>query len=89
MHSFLNSATPDSERQREPWPFGHASRTTFNNLQPSKTFNLQKPSTFKNLQPSKTFNLQKPSTFKNLQPSTIFNLQQSSTFNNLGEQSLQ
>ncbi|NEN95809.1 MAG: hypothetical protein F6K50_09810 [Moorea sp. SIO3I7] len=66
----------------QPWPFGHATRTTFNlglsatlreqlstfNLQPS-TFNLQ-PSTF-NLQPS-TFNLQ-PSTF-NLQPST-FNLQ--------------
>ncbi|WP_293041851.1 hypothetical protein [Moorena sp. SIO1F2] len=44
---------------RVAWPFGHATRTTFNPL----TFNLQ-PSTF-NLQPT---NLQ-PSTF-NFQPST-------------------
>ncbi|WP_424103647.1 response regulator [Moorena producens] len=51
----------------EPWPIGHATRTTNTNLQP----NHLQPPTETNLQPSTETNLQPA----NLQPSTETNLQ--------------
>ncbi|NEQ79066.1 MAG: hypothetical protein F6K26_02020 [Moorea sp. SIO2I5] len=36
----------------QPWPIGHATRTTFNFIQPSTLFNLQLYSTFNFIQPS-------------------------------------
>ncbi|WP_293061267.1 MULTISPECIES: response regulator [unclassified Moorena] len=78
----------------EPWPKGHATRTTQTNLQPAnlQPANLQPANlepwpkghatrtTQTNLQPSTNNNLQ-PSTNNNLQPSTNNNLQPSTNNN--------
>ncbi|NEP50360.1 MAG: hypothetical protein F6K65_16715 [Moorea sp. SIO3C2] len=45
---YANNLQPSTFNLQQPWPKGHATRTTFNNLQPT-TFNLQ-PTTL-NLQP--------------------------------------
>ncbi|OLT60335.1 hybrid sensor histidine kinase/response regulator [Moorena bouillonii] len=70
----------------EPWPKGHATRTTQTNLQPA---NLQpanlEPSTQTNLEPSTQTNLE-PSTNNNLQPSTNNNFQPSTNIDELLEE---